>query len=154
MYEFRFATSSKRNYEYTKKSNDNSSDIVVASRYIKGSSAEGLGSKYRIFISRIVTRWSAWILLPSTTKSTDPGSGMFIVRKDLVDTLSFEKVYGFKILIDILTRAPEAKVDEYPIIFKKRENDESKATIKQGLKFYKHIWNLFIEYRLLSSIKK
>lgn len=133
---------------------DNFSDIVVASRYIEGGSAEGLGSKYRILVSRIITRWSAWILLPSTTKSTDPGAGMFIVRKDLVDTLSFDKVYGFKILIDILTRAPQAKVSEYPIIFTKRENDQSKATMRQGLKFYKHIMNLFVEYRLLPMIKE
>jgi len=133
---------------------DDASDIVVASRYIKGGSAEGLGSKYRIFVSRVVTRFSAWLLLSPTIKSTDPGSGMFIIHKDIVDNLSFDKVYGFKILIDILTRAPEAKVSEHPIVFRKRENEESKATIKQGLQFYKHIWSLFLQYRFPIIAKK
>ncbi len=132
----------------------NSYDIVIASRYIKGGSAEGLGSAYRIFVSRVITRWSAWLLLWPTMKSSDPGSGMFIVRKQLVDDLSFSRLYGFKILIDILTRVPKARVGECSIVFRKRVDDESKATLKQGLKFYKHIWSLFVEYRLYIVAKK
>ena len=137
-----------------KKAIDGANDVVVASRYIPGGSPEGLGGKYRVFVSRVVTRWSAWTILPPTSKSTDPGAGMFVVRKDLIDSLSFEKLYGFKILIDILTRAPEARVDEHPIVFKKRENEESKATLKQGLQFYKHLWHLFVLYRLPIILKK
>ncbi|PID52281.1 MAG: hypothetical protein CR972_02285 [Candidatus Moraniibacteriota bacterium] len=124
------------------------SDIVVGSRYIPGGSPEGLGSRYRIWVSRYITRYSSWFLLAPTRRSTDPGAGMFLVRRDLVGNLEFENVRGFKILIDILTRIPWARVSEEPIIFHTRENDQSKATLKQGINFYIHIFHLFIAHRI------
>ena len=132
---------------------DRASDVVVASRYVAGGSPEGLNGKYRILVSRYITRYSAWCVLAPTRKSTDPGAGMFIVRKDLVDSLSFHNVRGFKILIDILTRAPWARVSEYPVVFRKRENDKSKATLAQGLNFYVHIFSLFLTHRIIPIVK-
>ena len=127
---------------------ENASDIVVGSRYIPGGSPEGLGSRYRIWVSRYITRYSSWFVLAPTRRSTDPGAGMFLVRKDLVGDLKFENVRGFKILIDILTRIPWARVSEEPIVFYTRENDQSKATLKQGINFYIHIFSLFITHRI------
>lgn len=124
------------------------SDIVVGSRYVPGGSPEGLGTRYRIWVSRYITRYSSWLILSPTRRSTDPGAGIFLVRKDLVDDLKFRNVRGFKILIDILTRAPWARVNEEPIVFHKRENDESKANFKQGLNFYLHVFSLFFTHRI------
>jgi len=133
---------------------EHTDDLVVGSRYIPGGSPEGLGGKYRIIISRFVTRFSAWILLPPTRKSTDPGAGMFVVRRDLIESVYFENLYGFKILIDILTRVPNARVSEHPIVFEKRANEESKATLKQGMYFFFHIFALFVFYRLPIIVKR
>lgn len=117
------------------------SDIIVATRYLPGGGADGLGTLYR----KLVSKWSrlaAWLILPVTRKTTDPGSGFFVVTKELVDSIPFDGLRGFKILIDILARAPMARVSEVPYIFRKRENEESKATFKQGVEFLRHIFYL------------
>lgn len=119
------------------------SDIVVATRYREGGGADGLGSRYRKFISH-VSRFASWLILPVTRKTTDPGSGFFVVTKELVDSIPFHGLRGFKILIDILTRAPLARVSEIPYVFRKRENEVSKATFKQGIEFLRHI--LYLRY--------
>lgn len=118
------------------------SDIVVATRYLPGGSAEGLGSNYRKLVSKFC-RLVAWVIIAATRKTTDPGSGFFVVRRDFVEDISFHRLYGFKILIDVLARAPHARVAEVPYAFRKRDNNESKATFKQGLQFFRHIWSLF-----------
>lgn len=117
------------------------SDIIVATRYLPGGGADGLGTLYR----KLVSKWSrlaSWLILPVTRKTTDPGSGFFVVTKELVDSIPFDGLRGFKILIDILARAPMARVSEVPYIFRKRENEESKATFKQGIEFLRHIMYL------------
>lgn len=40
-------------------------------------------------------------------------------------------------------RTRHNKVSEVPYVFRIRENDDSKATLKQGLEFFKHIWHIF-----------
>ena len=130
------------------KMNEEASDIVVASRYIPGGSPEGLGGRYRILVSKVVTRLSAWVLLSPTRRSSDPGAGMFLVRREIVSGMSFADLRGFKILIDLLTRVTEARVSEHPVVFRKREHDESKATLRQGVNFYQHLLKLFVKYRL------
>lgn len=119
-------------------------DIAVASRYINGASAEGLGGVYRKFASH-VCRYSAWAVLPPVRKSTDPGSGFYIVTSDFLHNLSFGSLYGYKVLIDILARSGDATVVEQPYRFLRREHEESKSTLKQGVLFYKHIFSLVIE---------
>ncbi len=136
-----------------KKIIDEKSDIVVATRYMENGSADGLGSKYRKLISKFC-RLVSWTMLAPTRKSTDPGSGFFAVRKELVDNISFHSIYGFKILMDILTRAPSAKISEIPYSFEKRNGNESKATFKQGLQFFRHVWNLFMDFRLPIYVKR
>ncbi len=119
------------------------SDIVVATRYLPGGGADGLGTLYR----KLVSKWSrlaSWLILPVTRKTTDPGSGFFAVTKELVDSIPFDGLRGFKILIDILARAPIARISEVPYVFRKRENEESKATFKQGIEFLRHI--LYLRY--------
>lgn len=121
---------------------DEDIDIVVATRYRPGGSAEGLGSDYRKFVSKFC-RFVSWIIIPATRKTTDPGSGFFVVRRDFIEDVSFHRLYGFKILIDILARTMNARVDEVPYTFRKRSNNESKATFKQGVQFFRHLWSLF-----------
>lgn len=116
-------------------------DVVVASRYIPGGGADGLGTAYRKFAS-YVCRMLSWIFLPQTRKTTDPGSGFFIMQKDLVKGISFGGLRGFKILIDVLSRTPWSQVDEVPYVFRKRENETSKATLKQGYQYILHLLHL------------
>lgn len=116
-------------------------DIVVASRYILGGNADGLGGVYRKFVS-VASKYFAQIILEPTRRSSDPGSGFFIFRKSILERVQLSP-RGFKILIEILVKTNTERVTEVPIKFLKRENDESKASIKQGIEFLKHLWRLF-----------
>lgn len=113
-------------------------DIVVASRYIEGGSVDGLGTLYRKAVSRFA-RFVSWMVIPQTRKTTDPVSGFFIFKKSIINTLQFQGLQGFKILIDILGRTHHMKVEEVPCVFFKRENDKSKATLEQGMSFFRHL---------------
>lgn len=115
-------------------------DIVVASRYILGGNADGLGGAYRKFVS-IASKYFAQIILEPTRRSSDPGSGFFIFRKSILEGVQLSP-RGFKVLIEILVRTNTERVSEIPIHFLKRENDESKASVKQGIEFFKHLWSL------------
>ncbi len=116
-------------------------DVVIASRYMQGGNADGLGSRYRKSIS-IASKYALHLFLEPTRRSSDPGSGFFIFRKSLLNTVDLSP-RGFKILIELLVRTNTKRVSEVPVRFLKRENHESKATLKQGIEFLKHLWLLF-----------
>jgi dolichol-phosphate mannosyltransferase len=120
---------------------ESGNDVIVATRYRSGGGADGLGTLYRKFASH-VCRVLSWIFLPQTRKTTDPGSGFFIMKKELIADVSFGGLRGFKILVDILSRTPWSQVSEVPYVFRKRENEESKATLKQGYQFILHLLHL------------
>lgn len=120
---------------------ESDSDVIVATRYRSGGGADGLGTFYRKFASH-VCRVLSWVFLPQTRKTTDPGSGFFIMKKELIADVSFGGLRGFKILVDILSRTPWSQVSEVPYVFRKRENEESKATLKQGYQFILHLLHL------------
>lgn len=113
-------------------------DMVVATRYRLGGSAEGLRGLYRRFVSQLC-RFAAWAFVPQTRKTSDPGSGFFIFRRSLVERMDFTGLQGFKILIDLLARTKGLKVAEVPFTFVRRVNDVSKATVEQGIAFFRHL---------------
>ncbi len=140
---------------------DKKTDIVIASRYKKGGSAEGLDGAYRRFVSK-VSCFVSWVILPPTRKTSDPMTGFFLVKKTVVDQLDFTHVRGFKILVDILVRSKKRiRATDIPFVFKKRENDESKATLKQGINFIIQLFELRanyyrsdIRYYAIASVKR
>lgn len=130
-----------------KKAIEDDADLTVASRYIKGGSAEGLGSLktfygvYRRLVS-IGLKYFIQILFIPIRKTTDPGTGFFLFKKDLLNGKTLDPK-GFKILIELIMRTNPQKVSEVPFKFMPRENDDSKATFNQGIQFLKHIWYIF-----------
>lgn len=116
-------------------------DIVIASRYIRGGNADGLGGAYRKFVS-IACKHVTRLILEPTRRSSDPGSGFFIFKKSILADISLSP-RGFKILMELLVKTNTSRVSEVPVHFLKRENDISKATVKQGIEFIKHVWRLF-----------
>ncbi len=117
------------------------SDVAVASRYIPGGSAEGLGGFYRKFAS-LVCKYVAQIILTPARLTSDPGSGFFIFKKSVIEKTKLSP-QGFKILLEILVRGSCNKVVDLAYTFRTRENDLSKATLQQGIRYFKHLFNLF-----------
>ena len=99
-------------------------DVAIGSRFCDGGGT-GEWDRDRIAKSALATKLSRRVLKADLT---DPMSGFFMVRSDvvrsLVPTLSG---IGFKILLDIMTAAPRPlRFVELPYVFRTRTEGESK----------------------------
>jgi dolichol-phosphate mannosyltransferase len=108
-------------------------DLVVATRFRNGGSHVGLGA-----LRKLVSRGSAFaarVLFPRRLRGiSDPMSGFFLVRRAAVDVAELQP-NGFKILLELLVRTPFASVAEVPYAFAERRAGESKASLREGLRF-------------------
>jgi len=109
-------------------------DLVAASRYVEGGSAEGLSNKTRGRLSSLATTITAKVL---SVPLSDPMSGFFMLRRDKFDAIAGRlSPAGFKILLDIVaTAGPSLRVAEQSFVFGKREQGESKFNIQIGIEF-------------------
>lgn len=117
-------------------------DIVVASRYREGGSYEGLSGPLRKFLSIALKELARMVFSPELNKVTDPLSGFFLVRRDILQDVAFSPT-GFKILLEILVRCQWKMVQEVPYKFAARADGKSKATVGQGFSFLSHMMKLF-----------
>jgi dolichol-phosphate mannosyltransferase len=109
-------------------------DLVAATRYVDGGSAEGLGNKTRGQLSGLATTLTRKIL---AVPLSDPMSGFFMLRRERFDAIAGRlSPAGFKILLDIVaTAGPSLRVAEQSYVFGKREQGESKFNIQIGIEF-------------------
>ena len=107
-------------------------DLVIGSRYVKNSSING-----RSLLRRLSTRLSIWMTkICLGLKPSDTTSGFVVYQKDfLTEVRPRLHNTGFKLLTEILTLAPEARIKEIPITFVERTLGRSKYGIKEVLKF-------------------
>jgi dolichol-phosphate mannosyltransferase len=108
-------------------------DLVVASRYCEAGARSGLGSA-RAMASRSSTRVARLLFPQRLREVTDPMSGFFLVRRDAI-ALDELRPRGFKILLEILVRHPGLRVAEVWFAFGERNAGQSKATIREGLRY-------------------
>lgn len=112
-------------------------DIAVGSRHARGGSIENWPFK-RKFIS-----WGASLLARPLTSCTDPMSGFFAVRREVVKGAPL-KAKGYKILLEVLVKARYGKVKEVPITFKDRTKGESKLGSKVIFNYLQHLFQLYL----------
>ncbi|MFI5273367.1 MAG: glycosyltransferase [Ktedonobacterales bacterium] len=115
-------------------------DIVVASRYLPGGSSDGLDGLTRQLVSR-GSKLAAQALFARVRRCTDPMSGFFLVRREVIAGIELRPV-GFKILLEILVRGSWARLTEVPFHFDAREAGESKANLDQGVAYLRHLRTL------------
>jgi dolichol-phosphate mannosyltransferase len=113
-------------------------DLVIASRYLKGGSIVGWTPK-RIFYSKFATNLSK--LLFRLSNISDPMSGFFITKRDVVRKMEFN-TSGFKILLEILVKSKSLKIKEIPYTFTDRTNGSSKLNSKVTIDFFKSLYIL------------
>ena len=111
----------------------NEADLVAASRYVEGGSAEGLAGS-RDSISRLATRLTHRLV---GTNLSDPMSGFFMMRRDRFDEIAPRlSPVGFKILLDIAaTGGGRLRIAEQPYSFGERFDGESKFNAQIGVEF-------------------
>jgi len=125
-----------------KRAEETGADIVIASRYVRGGSDEGLGGPSRKVISR-AAKWLAKAAFFERIHSVkDPLSGFFLVRRSVLNKATLRPI-GFKILLDILIRSEWTGIQEVPLQFAARAGGASKATMKQGKDYLLHVLSLF-----------
>lgn len=95
-------------------------DIAIGSRYMKGGDIEAWPLARRV-ISLSATAFGR-VLFPEVT---DPVSGFFAVRRDVVDGAPLAP-RGYKILMEVLGRGRWESFVEIPFVFKNREEGKSK----------------------------
>jgi dolichol-phosphate mannosyltransferase len=108
-------------------------NIVVATRYADGGSAEGLSSQ-RAWGSRLATKLAHHLL---KLKLTDPMSGFFMLRRELVEKIAPKlSTQGFKVLLDIVVTAGDSlRISELPFTFRRRLYGESKLDAGVALEY-------------------
>jgi dolichol-phosphate mannosyltransferase len=118
------------------------SDIVVGTRYAGGGSrSDGLAGGGRMLVSSSGTRLVKNLFPRRLAMVSDPLSGLFAFRRAAVD-LGRLKPTGFKILLEILIRNPVARVAEVAYCFAPRAAGDSKASLRQGMTFARHVARL------------
>ncbi|WP_148686721.1 polyprenol monophosphomannose synthase [Candidatus Nitrosocosmicus hydrocola] len=115
------------------------SDLVIASRYLKGGKIIGWSPK-RIFLSRFATNLSKLIF--GLSEVSDPMSGFFIVKRKIIRKMHFS-TSGFKILLEILVKSKNLKINEIPYTFSDRAMGASKLNSKVTIDFFKGLYTLY-----------
>lgn len=107
-------------------------DLVVASRYIEGGSADGFSS-VRAQGSATATRIAQKLL---NIDLSDPMTGFFMIRREIVESIASRlSTQGFKILLDIVVTADKLQIAELPYTFRERQHGESKLDAGVALEF-------------------
>ncbi len=120
---------------------DSGCDIAIASRYIPGGGVVGW-SVVRKVISKLATL-IAKLLLPEARRISDPMSGFFAVKRELIsDSRNSLKPLGYKILLEIIAKTRPKCVVEVPYVFRPRAAGKSKLGIKQIVYFVIHVLTL------------
>jgi dolichol-phosphate mannosyltransferase len=108
-------------------------DLVVASRYVDGGSAAGLSSQ-RALGSRLATGLAHRLL---KLELSDPMSGFFMLSRERVEQIAPRlSTQGFKILLDIAVTAGDSlRIAELPFEFRRRLFGESKLDAGVALEY-------------------
>lgn len=116
-------------------------DLVVASRYVGTGDASGLGGGGRHAVSGAATAVAKLVFPARLAQPTDPMSGLFAVRLGAIDLDRLQPT-GFKILMEILVKRPRLRLAEVPFAMAARNAGESKASLREGLRFLHHLVRL------------
>jgi glycosyltransferase involved in cell wall biosynthesis len=115
-------------------------ELVVGSRYRLGGVPAGLSSPWRRGVSR-ASRSIVHLAVPRSRCLTDPLSGLFAVRRDVIEGVAL-RPDGFKILLEVVARGTWARCADVDYRFAHRYAGRSKANVRQGLVFARHLLRL------------
>jgi rhamnosyl/mannosyltransferase len=116
-------------------------DVVVATRYADGGSEAGLANGYRRAVSTQAKKVAGLLLGGAVREMTDPLSGFFAVRIAALRLAEVEPM-GYKILLELVVRSGLRRIAEVPFTFEPRHAGESKSTLREGLRFVRHLASL------------
>jgi len=116
-------------------------DLVIGTRYAGSGSGEGLNGAVRTATSSSATRLVKAVFPRLLATVSDPMGGLFVFRAAAIDLNRLNPV-GFKILLEILVRHPAARTAEFAYEMASRHAGESKASLREGVAFLRHLLRL------------
>ncbi len=121
-------------------------EVVVGSRYTRGGGVE-VWPFHRKLISGVAT-----LMARHLTKVKDPMSGIFFLRKSVIEGIDLN-AKGYKIGLEVLVKGKYSKVSEVPYIFRNRFVGKSKLTL---MEYVHYLRNLIVltAYKLTHSTPK
>jgi dolichol-phosphate mannosyltransferase len=122
-------------------------DLVVGSRFVEGGSTDDTWGVFRWVNSRV-----AMLLAIPLTNLKDPMSGFFALRRSTFTAGRDFNPVGYKIGLELIVKCRCRRVVEIPIYFSNRYRGSSKLTLKEQLRYLRHIGRLYAhKYRLAGS---
>jgi dolichol-phosphate mannosyltransferase len=115
-------------------------DLAIGSRYTAGGGIGDWNAVRKLLSSTAV--WATWPLQKRGARAHDPMSGFFMVRRECVEKVPFQRS-GFKLLLDVLIRSRIRTIQEIPFDFGLRTAGESKASLKVGWDYAKLLIRLY-----------
>jgi len=115
-----------------------SADLVYGTRYSGRGTAYGLDGALRSLVSTLCTVLAKLVFPGRLRGISDPMSGFFAVRVDAV-ALPALRPAGYKILVEIIARSALSTVTAVPYAFRPRFAGRSKASLREGLLFLRHL---------------
>lgn len=113
-------------------------DLVVGSRYAGRGRRDGLASGYRRWVSGGSTLLAKLAFRRALVRVSDPMSGFFAIRASSLETAQLRPL-GYKILLELIVRTRPPRVVEVPYAFQPRHAGQSKSTVREGLRFLRHV---------------
>lgn len=129
--------------DFIKNINENT-DLVIGSRYVKGSDIKL--PMERLIISKIA-HIMAYIMIKRSRRIKDPLSGYFLVKKEYISNL---KKYpnSYKLLLYVLSEYKNMKIKEIPIHFAKRGAGNSKVVDNEFKTVISYSNELYIYWKI------
>jgi dolichol-phosphate mannosyltransferase len=113
--------------------------MVLGSRYVPGGSTSDDWGIFRWLNSRVAT-----LLARPLTNVKDPMSGFFALCKSDFEQARDLNPVGYKVALELIVKCGFENVGEIPIDFIDRVYGESKLTLKEQLKYIKHLRRLYL----------
>lgn len=120
---------------------EDGADIAIGSRHIDGGGIENWSATRKV-ISKGATL-VAKTALPDARDLSDPMSGFFAVRRDVVDDVELD-ARGYKILLEVIAKGDYETITEVPYVFSERERGESNLTADEYQNFLEHLGSLAV----------
>src|SRR5262245_37919576 len=114
-------------------------DVAVGSRRVPGGGADNWPWHRRTAsdVATALTRW--WLRLGLR----DPMSGYFVLRRTVFEEVRASlQPRGYKILLEIVSRAGAVKTVELPYLFRDRQQGVSKVSLRVGWELLTSLWQL------------
>ena len=118
---------------------ENGADLVIPSRYVPGGGCPDWGLMRKIISKGAI--FLAHLLLPGTRPVSDPVSGFFALRRQVIASANLRPT-GYKILLEILIEGQFQKIAEVPYLFRSRGVGESKLGARTQIDYLKHLYSL------------